>query len=487
MTEPISSGRLVVAALRLDLWSPDEVAARAREGLHLGVGGFILFGGDADAVGRLTERLRRESSHALLIGADLERGAGQQFRGLRELPPPAALAGLEDAAAAAEEAGAATARDALAVGVDWVLAPVLDLDAERSNPIVATRSFGPDPARVAELGARWIDGCQREGALACAKHFPGHGRTTDDSHIGLPVVRADPETLAQDLAPFEAVAGRVATAMAAHVAFPVWGGDRPATLSPEILGGILRDRIGFDGPVATDAMIMGAVGDDDAAAAVEALRAGCGLILYPSDVAATVGAIDRAQVEAGLAPRAVEARTRIVRALDRSRIAAADPGAPTNGSPAPDPLDLAVRTIVGDRGALEGWRGDATTAVVPVSDDPEVGPPAGRDGPLGALLLDELRDAGWRVSEALGDVTGADRVIVVLAATPKGWKGHGGPSPEALEAVRGAVAGVGSGLVVLLGHARWIEALDQPAIAAWSTESTMERAAARWIIDAAAR
>lgn len=462
--------RLVIAALRLDRWSRAEVEDRADAALDLGTGGFILFGGEADDVRALTARLRAEAAHALWIGADLERGAGQQFRGLSELPPPAALAELGEAAEVCREAGRLTGQEALSVGVNWVLAPVLDLDAERENPIVATRSFSSDPARVAALGEAWIRGCQDAGAIACAKHFPGHGRTRDDSHIGLPVVEADRETLATDVAPFAAVTGVVGSMMAAHVAFPALGSSRPATIAPEIATDLLRGVLGFEGPLATDAMIMGAVGEDDAAAAVVALLAGCDLILYPSDVARTVEALRRAVETEPAARRATEAAGRAAAAL-----ASAAPG----GTPSPlAPLDLAVRTIRDAAEGLDGWRADAPTRVLAVSDDPDVGPPAGREGPLGEILAAGLRDAGWPV---VGGTDAAEQCVVVLAATPRGWKGHGGPAAEALADARALARSAPRGLVVLLGHARWLDDLAVPGICAWSTETIMERAAARWI------
>ncbi len=162
--------RLVLPAIR---WSDETGFGHAddaiAEALALGVGGFIIFGGPADQVRGLTASLRARAGRPLLIGADLERGAGQQFAGLTELPPPLALASLDDLDVI-REAGRITAIEALSVGVNWVFAPVADLDLAASNPIVQTRSFGDDPAKVAAAVRAWIEGCQGAGALACAKH-----------------------------------------------------------------------------------------------------------------------------------------------------------------------------------------------------------------------------------------------------------------------------------------------------------------------------
>ncbi|MDE2663527.1 MAG: hypothetical protein OXI39_11065 [Gemmatimonadota bacterium] len=464
----VDPARVVIEALRLDRWSPDEVERRADRALALGVGGFILFGGDADRVGRLVERIRDDAARPLWIGADLERGAGQQIRGLIELPPPAALASRPRPDAAVAAAGRVTACEALSVGINWVIAPVLDLDAEPDNPIIATRSFGADPRRVGELGVRWIDACQSTGAAACAKHFPGHGRTTEDSHIGLPSIDVSAELLDEDLAPFAAAADRVASVMVAHVAYPALGGERAATVEPKIVSGLLRGRLGFEGVVSTDAMIMGGAGSDDASAAVEAVAAGCDLICYPTDAEATVTSLARAGDDPLFAARLEEASARSARNCP--------PSAPAS-RPEFEPVAFARDTITGDVEVLRSWRPRAPTRVVGVSDDPDVGPPAGRAGALGTIVAEDLRAAGWRVT----DSSDAGQCIVVLAATPRGWKGRGAPAADVVERTRALVRSARRGLVVLLGHRRWLDVLGVPGICAWSTETVMERAAADWL------
>ena len=479
MTAPgLDPSHVVIEALRLDRWSPDEVEAQADRGLELGVGGFILFGGDADRVGRLVERVRESAGRALWIGADLERGAGQQIRGLTELPPPAALAAHPEPGAAAAAAGRKTAEEALSVGINWVIAPVLDLDAEPDNPIIATRSFGGDPERVAALGERWIEACQSAGAVACAKHFPGHGRTREDSHIGLPSVNAAATLLARDLIPFEAVADRVGSVMVAHVAYPTLGSRRAATVSPDIVSGLLRGRLGFEGVITTDAMIMGGIGPNDAAAAVDAVAAGCDLICYPADAGATIEALRRAaDDDPGFAGRLEDAARRGIR-----HVARASPSARQASRRDFEAVAFARDTIVGDPAALRGWHPDAATRVIGVSDDPDVGPPAGRAGALGEILACELDAAAWRIR----DGADAEQCIVVLAATPRGWKGRGAPSAWVLRETRELVEAAERGLVVLLGHARWLPSLGAPGICAWSTETVMERAAAAWLHEATA-
>src|SRR5262249_40993593 len=180
---------LVLPAIRWDETHGFEPArADIERALKTGVGGFIIFGGERGAVRSLARDLQAGADRGLLIASDLQPGAGQQVRRLASPPPPMAPARLGETAV--REAAQLTAREARDVGINWVLAPVCDLDIEPRNPIVGTRAFGADGFDVARLAGAWVDACQAEGALACAKHYPGHGRTTTDSHAELPVVSA---------------------------------------------------------------------------------------------------------------------------------------------------------------------------------------------------------------------------------------------------------------------------------------------------------
>jgi beta-glucosidase-like glycosyl hydrolase len=327
-------GRLILPALRANAERGfGHEAARIADALDLGVGGFIVFGGAVESVRRLTADLLRRAGRPLLIASDLECGAGQQVAGLTQFPPPLALASLEDAAVV-RWAGAVTAQEARAVGINWVFAPVGDLDVLPDNPIVQTRAFGDDPDRVASLVRSWIEGCQDAGALACAKHFPGHGRTTVDSHIALPVVTDTAATLRDsDLLPFTiAVEAGVASVMTAHVAYPSLDPEGlPATISRPIIAE-LRERLGFDGLVVTDALIMdGALGGRrESDAAVQAVQAGADLLLYPNDARRVRDALQQALGSGALSPaRLAESVGRYQRALT----AATSPTPPVTRGP----------------------------------------------------------------------------------------------------------------------------------------------------------
>ena len=234
----------------------------------------------------LTNQLQSKAKLPLLFGADFERGTAMRLNEGTSFPTAMALAAggnPKDAYAM----GKTTALEARAVGIQWIYAPVADVNNNPGNPIINTRSFGENPARVAEFVSEFIRGVQENGGIATAKHFPGHGDTASDSHIDLPVIKADRERLDHlELVPFRAaIAAGVGSIMTGHLSVPALEPDpnTPATLSPRILTDLLRKQLGFEGLVVTDAMDMGGItvryapGD----AAVRAFVAGADALLMP--------------------------------------------------------------------------------------------------------------------------------------------------------------------------------------------------------------
>jgi len=470
------AGRVVLEALRLDLAGEPAVRERATRALEVGAGGFIIFGGDAEQVTRLIAELRAVAPYPLWIGSDLERGPGQQFAGLPTHPPPSGLAAHTDPTAAAAAAGRGTGRAARALGIDLVFAPVLDLDIEPQNPIVGTRAFSSDPETVARLGAAWIQGCQREGVLACAKHFPGHGRTTTDSHVEIPRVEAGRDELEADLLPFRRVAPQVAAMLTAHVVYPALGSSDPATMAPQVLTDLLRTELGFSGLAVTDAMNMSGfldAGSDSRRAAVKALLAGCDLLLYPEDTVGTVQALrDESERDPSVLRRLEEAIGRANDVRRRFEDARSAETGPENGIDGED-LALGCVTWTGDQPA---WlRSGEPLRVVPVWDDrPQPGRP-----PLGAGFIDALRDAGCPATLHDADAPPAETpVVILIASTPQAWKGTSGLTPTAVAAVRAARERASESLIVGLSHRRLVEDLGG-GLCAWGSEPAMERAAAR--------
>jgi beta-glucosidase-like glycosyl hydrolase len=468
------SARLLFPDLRADPHgSFEHQAARIRLCLDLGVGGFILFGGKAEAVAELTRRLRAESPHPILVGADLERGAGQQFAGLTSLPPLAALGALDDMAVV-YEAGRVTAAEARSVGVDWVYAPVADISVQPENPIIGTRSFGPDPSAVARQVTAWIYGCRAGGALSCVKHFPGHGRTTSDSHLVLPTVHAPERSLIHDLAPFAAaVEAGVPTVMTAHVAYPALDASGvPATLSSRILNDLLRQQLGFDGLVVSDAMNMGGVtaAAGGRVAGIRAVAAGVDALLHPDEPEAVAAALDQADDDALAPARLADALRRVALAADRA--AALVPGAVVGvrawAAAAAQRVVLALR---GQPPALAGAR----VCLITVDDD--------TGGPFPSPSRDQfpvsLRRAGVTVSEGVAARDG-ERTVLAVYCEPRAWKGRSGLSSGSKRKVQEALDGDPSALVVLFAHPRLAASLGggEAMVAAWGGEALMQEAAA---------
>jgi len=301
-----ASGYLFDHQIQYPVWEP--AAAKLQHWLQdLGVGGVIFLGGSAGELALRSQQLQAWAKMPLLLAADIEEGVGQRFSGATWFPPPMALGAIarHDAAKArhyAEQMGSAIAQEALAVGLNWVLAPVVDVNNNPDNPVINVRAFGDTPTEVSELAIAFIQGVQRHPVLSAAKHFPGHGDTATDSHLELPVLPHSQERLeAVELPPFAAaISAGVDSVMSAHLQIPALDPDYPATLSRKVLTGLLRQQLGFDGLVVTDALVMGAItnryGPNEAP--VMAVEAGADILLMPLDPAGAIQAVCRA-VETG--------------------------------------------------------------------------------------------------------------------------------------------------------------------------------------------
>ncbi len=290
------------------------------DSLHVG-GIIVSIGSPLDIAAKLNE-LQRRSHLPLLIGSDLEGGTAIRLLGGTAFPTNMGV-GAGGSEADAYAMGKVTAEEGRAVGIHLAFAPVADVNNNPANPIINTRSFGEDPRTVGRLVAAEVRGIQANGMLATVKHFPGHGDTGTDSHLSLPVVDADWSRLdTLELVPFRAaVAAGVSAVMSAHIALPALdsGRVRPGTVVPEILGGLLRDSLHFDGVVVTDALEMGGLVSAYGAseAPVLALLAGADILLQPVDPALTVNAVARAVAEGRVSEDRLNRSVRRVLGLKR--------------------------------------------------------------------------------------------------------------------------------------------------------------------------
>ncbi len=271
----------------------------------------------------LANQLQSRAKIPLLMGADFERGTTMRLEEGTSFPPAMGVAAA-GSPKDAYEMGRIAALEARAAGVQWVFAPVADVNSNPDNPIINTRSFGEDPKRVAEFVSAFVRGVEENGALATAKHFPGHGDTATDSHIGLPIVSGDRKRLeSEELVPFRAaIAAGVSSIMTGHLSVPAYEPDPdvPATLSHNILTELLRKKLGFEGLVITDAMSMGGmtVRYPPGEAAVRAFLAGADAVLMsPVPDAAFQALRDAARTGRISKARLDESVTRLLRAKAR--------------------------------------------------------------------------------------------------------------------------------------------------------------------------
>lgn len=304
-----ASGFLFDHQIQYPQWEPPAATLKRWIG-ELGVGGVILLGGSAVEVGLRSQQLQDWAAIPLLIAADIEEGVGQRFSGATWFPPPMALGAIaqhspEEAIALAEDMGRIIAQEALAVGINWLLAPVVDVNNNPLNPVINVRAFAETPEWVSQLATAFIRGAQQHPILTVAKHFPGHGDTDTDSHLNLPVLSHSRDRLEQlEFLPFRrAIAAGVDAVMTAHVQVPVVDPESPATLSHALLTGQLRTAMNFDGLIVTDALVMGAIAQRHSVeeVAVRAIAAGADILLMPVDPERTITAVCEA-VEAGTIP-----------------------------------------------------------------------------------------------------------------------------------------------------------------------------------------
>ncbi|HKS21743.1 MAG TPA: glycoside hydrolase family 3 N-terminal domain-containing protein [Thermoanaerobaculia bacterium] len=431
------------------------------------VGGFMWHVSNVYETATMNERMQAESRVPLLISADLESGIGMRFADTTFWPWAMAVAATGDPSLAEAE-GRVAAKEARAVGVNHILAPVVDVNIDPDNPVINTRSFGEDPQDVSRFGTAFIRGVRSEHVLACAKHFPGHGDTHIDSHRSLPVLDVTRERLDRvELVPFRAaIAAGVDSIMPGHLAVPALdptpvpvragvaqnkygapasevtqNGTLPATISKRMLDGLLRHELGFRGLVITDAFDMGGLTEhfDAGEAAVRAIEAGEDQILISPDTDAAVAAV-KAAVKSG---RLTEARIdesvrRILAAKAVVAGAAAPPGDVFRSVDTQEHRELAATiakraiTLVREAPGALPINKDSTVSLVVVSEFPETGNPLSdfalelrrRLKTPPQVTLVDARTHEHELPQLLADIEKNDVVILALAVRARSGAGH---------------------------------------------------------------
>ena len=449
------------------------------------IGGLILYGGNVYETALLTNRLQSLSEIPLLIASDLERGLGNQIEGATQFPPLMALGAI----GAEEQAylmGKVTAIEGRAVGIHLTYAPVVDVNINPDNPIINVRSFGEDPEEVSRLAAAFIRGCQENGLLATAKHFPGHGDTDLDSHSELPMVIGDIERLERvELFPFrKAVEAGVSVIMTAHIHLPALDPtpNMPATLSPRILSDLLRKEIGFKGLLVTDAMDMGGVTTlySPEEAALKAVQAGVDMILNSPEPEAVMdaliqsakkGEIQAARIDESVR-RILEAKARL--GLHKNRLVSIEKldkiiAAKQHLDLAQQMFEKSITLVKNENQILPLPVSGTKIAVLSLSSDPG-GYFAGRP------LIEEMEERDLNISsfyyadaftgeeylkEGMEKAMEADVIIFALFSVIQARKGNVGLNESHIQMVKEAAAGSIPVVVISFGTPYFINHFPQ--------------------------
>jgi beta-N-acetylhexosaminidase len=465
--------------------------------LHVGgviVTGHSLNGGirnaEPYAMAALINRLQKMARTPLFVSADFERGASMRVNSTTAWPYSMAFAAAKDLTGVSEE-GADTARDARAMGVNWIFAPVADVNNNPDNPIINIRSFGENPAEVASFVQAYITGAhsdRKNPVLVTAKHFPGHGDTIEDSHMALARLDADHDRIeAVEFQPFRAaIAAGVDAVMTAHLAVPALEPDNiPATVSSKILTGVLRDELGFHGLVITDAMDMQGLAAmfDTAEASARAIEAGADVLLMPKraedairGVVAAVesGRISRKRLDDSVT-KVLTAKVRL--GLTRKKLVNLEDIADVVDSPESDERAQSVAdhavTLVKDSKDSFPIRHAANTCLIAMTE--------GRRSQQGIRLIDEVKKRAPGITTTVLDpaMTKADldqvvekssscgQIIAAAYVSVSAYRGNvalAGAYPDFLNSL---IAGKAPVLLAALGNPYLVRSF--PTVAAYLT------------------
>jgi beta-N-acetylhexosaminidase len=425
------------------------------------VDGPLLLRSEPYEAAELLNRLQKKSKLPLIFAADFERGVSIRLMGATNFPHAMAF-GADGNTKDAEAFGRITAAESRAIGVHWNFFPDADVNSNPANPIINTRSFGEDPKQVGDLVSAYIKGAHEGGMLTTVKHFPGHGDTATDSHLGVASVNVDRAHLESiELPPFrQAIAAGVDSVMVAHVTVPALDADpnHVATISPNVVSDLLEKQLGFNGIIVTDALDMAGLthlfANDIGRAAVEAFKAGNDLLIIPADLPASyhsmLKAVSSGEISAARLDRSVLKVLKIKASLGLNDVRTVDletlsssVGKPENMAIGQHVADSAV-TLVRDNGKIFPLKSKGTpkaglpymtkeethnqTLVVLFSDDvrSESGRVFGREIrariPDARVMYVDPRIAGSMTDEVLKAVDEAQTVVAAVYVIPTAGK-----------------------------------------------------------------
>jgi beta-N-acetylhexosaminidase len=443
------------------------------------IGGLILFGGDVYETAYLTNTFQKKSRIPLLIASDFERGVANQIKGATLFPPLMAI-GAIGAEEAAYSMGKITALEARAMGIHMTYAPVVDVNINPENPIINVRSFGEEPERVSRLAKAFIKGCQENGLIATAKHFPGHGDTELDSHLELPTVKADRKRLEEvELYPFKkAVEAGVQAIMTTHIYFPSLDStpNLPATLSPQIITELLRNEFSFKGLIVTDAMDMGGVTNlyTPEESAIKAVQAGVDMVLIPPEIEHVLKALLEAVVSGLISETRIDAsvkrilEVKAMLGLHKNKLVDADSldkviSSPEHFQEAMRMFENSMTLVKNERNVLPLSESPPKLAVFSLSSDPG-------EYFAGRVFISEIEEkypefmsfyadcytGDEYIQEELEKAREADLIIFALFSRRRAWKGTVDLEPKHIQVVQEIAKGSPPVIVVSFGSPYFI-------------------------------
>ena len=479
----------------------------------LHVGGVIVTGhitngtvrnAEPFAMAALLNRLQKASRVPLLVGADFERGTSMRVTSTTAWPYSMAFAAAKDLEGVKYE-GAETAREARAMGVNWLFAPVSDVNNNPDNPIINIRSYGEDPAEVSSFVQAFIAGAHSDAhnpVLVTAKHFPGHGDTAQDSHIGLAKLDADRDRIESvELAPFRAaISAGVDSVMTAHLAVPALEPENePATVSSKVITGVLKEELGFHGIVVTDAMDMEGLASlyDTAEASTRAIEAGADVLLMPkkaedaiNGVMAAVqrGRISRQRIDESVA-KVLAAKARL--GLNRKKVVDLDGiddivDSPEAEERAQQVSDRAVTLVKDEKDALP-LRHPETTCLIAMTES--------RRGQQGQRLIEEVKkrapnmltvtvDPGMSkddLDQVSQKTSGCTQIIAAAYVTVSAYRGNVAMAGSFPDFLNGLIAGKAPVTLAALGNPYLVRAFPNVSsyVTTYSPTPTSEVALAK--------
>lgn len=425
-----------------------------------GIGGFILFGGRKDVVTPFIAGLQGIARIPLFIASDIERGVGQQIDGYTSFPCQMAIRaavkrGDKEDMALLRQAIEAVALEAIDAGINMPLIPVLDVNSNPDNPIICTRAFSDNPGDVSFFGDEYIRILERMGLISCAKHFPGHGDTSTDSHISLPLItKSYYDLVNSDVRPFrEAIKTGAGSIMIGHLLVQSIDDSVPSSMSKKVITDMLRKELGFNGLIMTDALNMSAISGIENVEAI-CLNAGVDIILHPSDAGSTIRKLTDA-VSAGLILEETidTAIDRILKAKSRlSQVRRVEVDYRSSALISKRMTEMSITAV------------NMKEGILPVADDSRIQVVIGGEDRLcerslwgaqfrnicGLTVYDE-NSPSFRGRESGGMGFSSGAVIIAIFSEVAAWRGNSGIDGRVIEQAKGLIRKARASIVISFG------------------------------------